>query len=152
MEHKSLGPRAAPSAGIVQTDTSMGPADIVPHFATICPSFADVWRAHRESPEWEPLPFVDVGQFARHLVSLYRSRHTSELPATFAEIERLLTTEPQLRDLLVVGLLEGIQNHVGNAGLSANVLSGYMGAHTLEAWDDLNGFWGQVHASLDEPS
>ena len=132
--------------------TSMGPADIVPYFARVCPSFADAWRAHRESPEWEPLAFVDAGRLARHMVDLYRSGHTSELPATFAEIERLLTTEPQLRDLLVVGLLEGIQNHAGHAGLSADVFYGYMGARTIEAWDELNGFWGQVQTSLDEQS
>jgi hypothetical protein len=54
-----------------------------------CPSFTQTWEEHRAFYDDEDLLYVDLGEFAHHLVELHQTGQSGEFPAVFEVIERL---------------------------------------------------------------
>ncbi len=97
---------------------------VMPLLLEACPSFSTKWAEVEveNADDTEPtggFGFVDAGNFIRHMVSLRIEGQTSEFPAIFEVIERLLVEgDPYLQNLAVIGYLEGFQMMtVTSAGL-----------------------------------
>lgn len=83
--------------------------EVMPRLLAASPSFAAKWAAYRAEPSYEPgLLYVDLGEFARHLLDLHRHGHFAELAAAFVEIERLhVEGDDFVREAATIGLLDG---------------------------------------------
>jgi hypothetical protein len=51
---------------------------VMPLLLGSCPSFSDKWEEHRAFHKDEYLLYVDLGEFARHLVELQRTHRIEE--------------------------------------------------------------------------
>jgi len=58
----------------------------MPLFLEACPSSAEKWHEHRALNADEQLLYVDVGEFAHHLVELHKSNRTTEFRTIFDTI------------------------------------------------------------------
>ena len=117
---------------------------MLPRLVAACPSFTQKWEEHKREyfDEEDYLPYVALGEFADHLLGLYLSGQTDELPASFAEIERLhLEGKAYVKEAATIGCLEGLQNIMGNRGLDAEVLVPFLGPESTKCWNQLNKFW-----------
>src|ERR1700761_5867090 len=92
--------------------------NIITFWLTACPSFAPALEESCAANGKELL-YTHAGAFARHLLALHRSRQHEEFPAFAVFIERLHTGgDKEIREFATIGVLEGIQNVWGNAGIS----------------------------------
>jgi hypothetical protein len=98
-----------------------GPHDrqqvVMPALVAACPSFEDRWREHLAA--WTGSEdrgiYIDLGEFAHHLVSLLERGETAEFPGVFATVEGLLRDGDEgVRYALKVGLLEDLGNIASN--------------------------------------
>jgi hypothetical protein len=107
-----------------------------------CPSFTEKWEEHRAFYDDEDLLYVDLGEFAHHLVELHKTNQTSEFPAVFDVIERLhLEGDAYVKEAATIGMLEGIQNVAGNTGANPEVFVQYLKPESAKWWRQLNDFW-----------
>ncbi len=97
---------------------------VMPLLLEACPSFAAKWSEVEVENADDTVPngrltYVDAAEFIRHVVSLRVEGRTSELPAIFDVLERLVVEGDRfVRDLGVIGYLEGFQMMtVTSAGL-----------------------------------
>lgn len=115
----------------------------MPLLLAACPSFEVRWKTHRAS--WgddEPLLYVDLGEFADHLVHLAKRGEIDELSAAFVVIERLhCEGDPYVAEAATIGLLEGIQNMSSHAGLDLEVFRPYLKPISARYWSELITFW-----------
>lgn len=87
----------------------------MPLLLEACPSISERWQGP-EMYEGEHLLYVDVGDFAHHLVELMQAGNTRECSTVFDVVERLhLEGDAYVKELATVGLLEGIQNVAGGS-------------------------------------
>jgi hypothetical protein len=106
-----------------------------------CPSFGPAWEEHRRE-NGNDLLYSAAGEFARHLLDLYRADRVSTFPAIAAAIERLhVEGSPWVREFATIGVLEGIQNVWGNSGVDPAHFAAYLGPEALRWWNGLNEFW-----------
>lgn len=119
---------------------------VLPALVSACPSFEATWRAHlAESGDGNRGLYVDINVFAQHLVALLDHDQTSEFPAVFAAVERLLRDDDVgVRELLKVGLIEDLQALAADRGGSplAARFRTWLGPRTVLDWDDVHRFWG----------
>src|SRR5689334_11910337 len=91
---------------------------VMPLLLGACPSFSERWEKHRAFYDDENLLYIDLGEFANHLVGLYETQEIREFPAVFQIIESLhLEGDDFVKEASVIGILEAIQNIAGNSGL-----------------------------------
>jgi hypothetical protein len=122
--------------------TSIHKVQVMPLLLEACPSFGDAWAAHRTAWGDEPLLYIDLAAFARHLVGLMRQDQVSELPAVFTVIERLHTEgDSYVQEAATVGLLEDIQNIAPNEQVDPASFLRYLNPETTRWWTKLNDFW-----------
>ena len=126
-----------------QRPASIQKAQVMPLLLAACPSFQVSWAAHRAG--WgddEPLLYIDLAAFARHLVNLMRQEQVSELPAVFAVVERLHTEgDSYVQEAATIGLLEDLQNLALNEQLDPASFLRYLKPETTRWWTKLNDFW-----------
>ena len=97
----------------------------------------------------EELLYIDLGEFADHLIDLYNQAQTQEFPAVFSTVEELHTEgDEYVKEAATIGLLEGIQNIAGNRGLDAEVFVQYLKPESAKWWKNLNDFWDGKTGSL----
>ncbi len=108
-----------------------------------CPSFRTRWAAYVADPMYdESVLYVHLGEFARHVVQLLTSRSTGEFATVFDAVERLhIEGDSYVKEAATIGLLEGLQNNAGHAGLDPNVFVAYLRPESAKWWAELNGFW-----------
>jgi len=108
-----------------------------------CPSFREAWTAYVTSPDYEEgLLYIDLGEYADHLVELASSGRTADFPAVFDVVERLhLEGDAYVREAATIGLCEGIQNVASNTGVDAALFVPYLKPETARWWAELNAFW-----------
>ena len=86
--------------------------------------------------------YVDLGEFAHHLVELHKANQTNEFPAIFEVIERLhLEGDAYVKEAATIGMLEGIQNVAGNSDVNPEEFSQYLKPKSAKWWRSLNDFW-----------
>jgi hypothetical protein len=112
----------------------------MPLLLQVCPSFTEKWEEHRAYyGDDEELLYVDLGEFARHLIELRRAEKTEEFSAVFDVIETLhLDGDDYVRNAATVGMLEAIQN---NASDEAEEFTQYLKPESAKWWRKLNAFW-----------
>ena len=92
----------------------------------------------------EGLAYAKAGDLAHALVRDLRSGQTSYFDELFAQLELLLVGAgalPELRDLLVVGLVEDIQNVSLNSDVALDLWEPWLGVATREGWNLIMDLW-----------
>ena len=130
---------------------------VMPLLLVACPSFSKRWEEHLAfyQDQDEQLLYIDLGEFARHLVELHKAHRVEEFPAVFQAVESLhLEGDHFVKEAATIGLLEGIQNIAGNMGIDPEEFLPYLNAQSLKWWRQLNDFWNAkipyVGATIDE--
>lgn len=117
-------------------------AQVMPLLVEACPSFSETWKEHRDYWGEEELLYIDLGEFAQHLVNLYVSGRSEEFAPVFNVVERLHNKgDSFVREAATIGLLEGIQNIAGNSGIDPENFVRHLGPQSKEWWKRLNNFW-----------
>ena len=123
-------------------DMQITKEQVMPLLLEACPSFTEKWEEHRAFYEDEDLLYVDLGEFAHHLVELHKTNQTDEFPAVFDVIERLhLEGDDYVKEAATIGMLEGIQNVAGNLEVDPEVFAPYLKSESAKRWRQLNDFW-----------
>jgi hypothetical protein len=132
--------------------------DMIAALLATCPSIGLAWQAHLAfwDGESDRGSFNDAGVIAQHFVDSFERGQVAEFPAAFALIERCLVEgDEQVRNVAVVGVLEGIQNIASHRPFGAQVFCRWLGPESSLAWRELDQFWQQVieakSAGLLEP-
>ena len=129
----------------------------MPLLLAACPSFSKRWEEQLllYQEEDEQLLYLDLAEFAHHLVELHKAHRVEEFPAVFQAVESLhLEGDDFVKEAVTIGLLEGIQNVAGNMGVNPEEFLQYLKAESLRWWRQLNDFWNAkipyVGATIDE--
>lgn len=124
-------PRTRYRAGV----PPLTPNEVMPLLLGACPSCV-------RAPELKGLLYVELGAFARHLVSLLHSGATNEFVPVFAVVESLhVEGDPEVQEAATIGLLEGIQNVASNGDLEAERFAPWLGPESRRWWRGLEAFW-----------
>ena len=115
---------------------------VMPLLLEACPSFSEKLKEHRAFYEDEDLLYVELGEFAHHLVELHKSNQAGEFPAVFEIVERLhLEGDAYVKEAATIGLLEGIQNVAGNSGVDPEEFFPSLKPESAKRRRQLNDFW-----------
>ena len=117
--------------------------EMLPLLIEACPSFLPIWQEmEAERGQDEPLVYVQLGGFARHLVELQIQGQTAEFEDVFEVIERLhVEGDDYVQNAATIGLLEDIQNIAGNRKMDREVFFTYLKPVSAVWWQSLNRFW-----------
>jgi hypothetical protein len=114
---------------------------MIPLLLEACPSFQPVLDERRQHDD-EEIPYVVLGDFARHLHRLYQSNQTDVFPAVAQVIERFhVEGDHDVREAATIGLLEGIQNVWANENTDPELFVPYLLPVSAQWWWSLNDFW-----------
>jgi hypothetical protein len=114
---------------------------VIPLLLEASPSFESAWEEHLRY-YGDDLLYLALGDFARHLLSLYQSSSTHDFLAVAKVIERLhLEGSPYVRQAATIGLLEGIQNNWSHSGVDPEVFALQLLPESAKWWRSLNDFW-----------
>ncbi len=123
-------------------DAMITKEQVMPLFLRACPSFTAKWEEHRAYYDNEDLLYIDLGEFAHHLIELHKTNQTEELPAVFDVIEKLhIEGEAYVKEAATIGMLEAIQNVAGNNGINPEEFTCYLKPESAKWWRELNDFW-----------
>jgi hypothetical protein len=115
---------------------------VMPFLLSACPSFSTRWEEHRAFYADEQLLYIDLGEFAHHLIELQKANRTEEFPAVFEIIERMhVEGDDYVKEAATIGMLEGIQNVAGNSGIDPERFAKYLKPESAKRWRQLNKFW-----------
>ena len=123
----------------------------MPLLVEACPSFSEQWQEHL-AENGSDLAYVAAGEFARHLLHLYRSNDSFSLSAVGAAIERLhIEGSPSVKEFATIGVLEGVQNVWSHSNIDPELFVPFLGPVSQRWWNGLNKFWsGKVpHVNAD---
>jgi hypothetical protein len=111
---------------------------VLPLILEACPSFRETWN----KSDNQELPYVVMGDLARHLLSLYCDARTDEFRPLCAVIERLQTDgDGYVREFATVGFLEAVQNVWSNNGADPEAFCEFLLPESRKWWKELNDFW-----------
>ena len=122
----------------------------MPLLLAACPGFQSAWEKHVAYWHGEkPGAFIDAAEFARYIVESYERNDTSEFPAGFAAIERVLSEgDQQARDIAGIGVLEGIQN-IASHSCGGDVFVEWLGPTSRVAWAQIAKMWEGKSSLMD---
>jgi hypothetical protein len=90
----------------------------------------------------ERLDYVDIGEIIRHIVEKKKRNNTSGLDEFFDRVETILVHgDGYTKDLIIIGLLEGIQNECGSEVNYYTGFNEWLKPETKKAWDEVIQFW-----------
>lgn len=116
-------------------------------FLKICPNIKDKWEEHLKW--WEGAEedsgrgyYNDIAEFVHHTVDCYEQNDRATLTDIFSLVERLiLEGTPDVKDLMIVGFLETLQNYASHRVYGYHVFEGYLGSESRKAWHQLEVLW-----------
>jgi hypothetical protein len=120
-------------------------ADVMPRLVAEFPDFRPRWEKHLEFWEGEPAGnYNDITQFVYFVVrDVYPSGKTEEVQQAFDLMEYWLKNgNESVRELIVIGFLEDLQNLASRQGFGKEAFVPFLGPKSREAWDELERFWG----------
>jgi hypothetical protein len=107
---------------------------LLPLLHAACPSFS--------TDETTALPYLLLGEFAHHLLALYKQSPKGDFPAVIELIERLhLEGDAYVREAATIGLLEDIQNLWMSHRIDPEEFGRLLLPVSRKGWDSLNAFW-----------
>src|SRR4051812_45470201 len=107
----------------------------------VCPTFRPALEERREDYDGD-IPYLVLGDFAGHLLSLHLQGRTEIFPSIAEVIERFhIEGDGYVREAATIGLLEGIQNVWGNEGTDPEFFARYLLPESARWWGSLNDFW-----------
>lgn len=111
----------------------------------VCPSYKDRWKDHYNfyyGNGEEQLLYIDLGNFAEHLVYLYKRNELNEFNQVFNVIELLhIDGDDYVKEAATIGLLEGIQNVASNSNINPEEFTEFLKPISAKWWNNLNDFW-----------
>jgi hypothetical protein len=129
--------------------------DVEKIIATV-PGFQTQWQEFLKEYKKETSPpwYLVMGALAHYLVENYAQRTTAEFPDLFASVEALLhKPDPELENLITVGLLEDIQNVASHRDFGAAPFLQWLGPRSLGVWNEISAYMKRVSdwAAKQEP-
>lgn len=110
-----------------------------------CPSYQKRWEEHVHSnyeEGEEQLLYIDLANFANHLIELYKANKLDEFVKIFETIELLHTNgDEYVKEAATIGLLEDIQNYALSNNISLDIFVKYLEPESRNWWTNLNDFW-----------
>jgi hypothetical protein len=124
--------------------------EVMPLLLAACPGFQSAWEEHR--PYWNgetPGAYLDVEGFARYIVACYERSDTSEFPAAFAAVEKILNEGNQeARDLAGIGVIEDLQT-IASHSCGGDVFIEWLGPTSRIAWAEIAKMWEGKSSLMD---
>ena len=122
-------------------------ADVVPAFLAVCPTIGPAWQEYLAfwGDESNRGLFNDAAVIAHHLVDSFARGEVSEFPAAFAVLEACLAeANDQVRNLVMEGVIEDIQNIASHRAFGPSVFCRWLGPLSRAAWDEVICWWEQL--------
>lgn len=124
--------------------------EVIPLLLEAAPGIADVWKEHRAF--WSKAArsdYNDAMTFARYVVDSLVAGRTSELPAIFAVIERIVAEgNPAARELATIGVLEDVQSFASHEPFGMAGFHEWLHPRSRAEWDRLDALWAAGGGSL----
>ena len=109
---------------------------VAPGFRKSFEKFLEEWASEKSLP-W----YLAMSELAHYVVDSYADGITNELPDLFATVESLLgKSDPELENLIAVGLFEDIQNVASHRKFGAAPFRQWLGPRSLVVWDEVDAF------------
>jgi hypothetical protein len=108
-----------------------------------CPGFQPTWQEHLDWwKDEEPGDYNSTSEFARYLVESFESGQTSEFPAAFVAIEKILNEgDEESRSLAGIGVIESLQTIGSNHSCGEDVFIQWLGPTSRRAWAEIEKMW-----------
>lgn len=104
--------------------------------------FQPAWQEHLDWWKGEPGAYNNTSEFARYLVESFESGQTSEFPAAFAAIEKILNEgDQESRDIAGIGVIESLQTIGSNHSCGDDVFIKWLGPTSRRAWAEIEKVW-----------
>jgi hypothetical protein len=116
----------------------------MPRLIAEFPGFRPRWERHLELWKGEPAgSYNDIAQFAHFVVeNLYPIGNTEDLQRAFNLMEHwLVNGNRNLRNLIEIGFLEGVQNVASWQAFGREVFIPFLGPQCRQAWDEIERTW-----------
>lgn len=130
----------------------MNADDIVPLFLSACPGLKNPWDEYLEKnrDREERLRFIEMAVIARYIVHCLKSGDEGSVSGAFMVVERCLAEgDDQVRQLVIVGVLEDIQTLSGWEDVDLRAYDSYLGDKARGAWEELRQAWMGVSGLAD---
>jgi hypothetical protein len=105
------------------------------------PNFRNRWEGFLKESEGEEVPpwFVGMSELAHYVVESFAKGVTAEFPNLFSMVEALLQkSDPEIENLIAVGLFEDIQNIASHRDFGAAPFRQLLGPRSLVLWDEVD--------------
>lgn len=123
----------------------IGKSEVMELLLNACPSYKDRWKEYfnfNYGNGEEQLLYVDLGDFAGHLVDLYKKNELNEFNQVFDVVELLhIDGDDFVKEAVTIGLLEGMQNIASNSGVNPDEFVRFLKPTSAKWWNNLNDFW-----------
>lgn len=132
-------------------------AQVMPLVLAALPSYAETWEHEQfdsiDDETGERLLYLDAGNVARYLVSIYANGNTQEVADLFDVIEQLhIEGDDYVSELATIGFVEGIQGTVDqHPSVERDDLLPFLGPVTRQWWDAVDRFWSGEATSVHLP-
>ncbi|BDD01386.1 DUF7674 family protein [Persicobacter psychrovividus] len=88
------------------------------------------------------IPYVDIGSISRFVVEKKLDNQTSDFDLLFENIEDVyINGDKDVRNFIVVGLFEGIQNIGGEKIEYHHSFNEWLKTETQKAWNEIIDYW-----------
>lgn len=129
-------------SGAIEPEADADVQSALHRLNTLCPDYQDVWRDRQTSDRAEgfgpPQAYIQTTDLADWVVRRMSAKQYACFAEFFAEVEDLLATGSHaVREMLTIGLLEDVQNLLGDAQTTSDdidELFRFFGPQTREAW------------------
>jgi hypothetical protein len=125
-------------------DGKMTEAEIMPRLVEEFPEFRPRWEQHLSSWKGKAAGgYNDISVFAHFVVEeLYPSGKTQELQRAFDLMEQwLVNGNNKVRELVVIGFLEDVQNIASWQPFGRAVFIPFLGPQARDAWNEIERVW-----------
>ena len=106
------------------------------------PNFRNRWEGFlKECEEEEEVPpwFLGMSELAHYVVESFAKGVTVEFPNLFSTVEAFLQkSDPEIENLITVGLFEDIQNIASHRDFGAAPFRQLLGPRSLALWDEVD--------------
>jgi len=126
--------------------------EIMPRLVEEFPGFRPRWEKHLSFWKGEPAGgYNDISEFAHFVVKeLYPSGKTEEVQHAFDLMEQWLVNGNQkVRDLVVIGFLEDVQNIASWQPFGRAVFLPFLGPQSRDAWNEIERVWAGRSSLMD---